>query len=75
MEIVPDDSDDIVEPTEHAHMEEPAISLHALTGIQPRSTQTMKLPVWVGSTKLIALVDSGSTHNFISDDAVDRTGM
>lgn len=67
LEVQLDDSDDLLIncPEEPA----PAISLHALSGIQPRSTHTLKLVVWVGSTQLIALLDSESTHNFISDAA------
>lgn len=48
---------------------EPEISLHALTGV--RTKDTMQLSVQVGSDKkaLLALLDSGSTHNFISEEA------
>jgi hypothetical protein len=46
LEIVPDDYDD---DYDKATAEEPAISLHALTGIQSRSAQTMQLLVQVGT--------------------------
>jgi hypothetical protein len=54
---------------------EPAISLHALTGIQPRCTRTMQLPVMVHEVKLTTLLDSGSTHNFIDTDDAARAGI
>jgi hypothetical protein len=54
---------------------EPMISLHALTGIQPRCTRTMQLPVMVHGVKLTALLDSGSTHNFVDTDAAARAGI
>ena len=45
--------------------EEPEITLHALTGwLGPR---TMRIEVGVANQKLIALIDSGSTHNFFND--------
>jgi hypothetical protein len=46
----------------------PTISLHTLTGIQPRAAHTMQLTVQVGAAALTALLDSGSTHNFIDVD-------
>lgn len=51
---------------------EPAISLHALTGV--RTKDTMQLLAQLGSNKesLLALLDSGSTHNFISEAAARR---
>jgi hypothetical protein len=39
--------------------------LHTLTGIQPRSDCTMHIYVFINGTKLRALLDSGSTHNFV----------
>jgi hypothetical protein len=53
----------------------PGISLYALTGIQPRASQTMQLQVHVGNTPLLALLDSGSTHNFITPEAAKRAGI
>jgi hypothetical protein len=49
--------------------EEPTISLHALVGIQLRASRTMALMVDVNDTRLIALLDFGSTHNFIDNAA------
>jgi hypothetical protein len=42
---------------------EPLISLHALTGFS--APQTLKLIGYIKHRKVIILVDSGSTHNFI----------
>lgn len=42
------------------------VSLHALIGI--RSANAMQILVDVAGTHLIAFVDSGSTHNFISEE-------
>jgi hypothetical protein len=49
------------------------ISLHALTGID--IADTLKLKVSINGVALIALVDSGSTHTFISDAIVPRLGL
>jgi hypothetical protein len=54
---------------------EPTISLHALTGIQPRCTRTMQLLVMLHGVKLTALLDSRSTHNFVDTDAAARAGI
>jgi hypothetical protein len=43
--------------------EKPEISLHAITG--SNHSNTMRLIGWIGSHKIIVLVDSGSTHNFL----------
>lgn len=75
MEVLPDEGAEDGAPEQFLDSAEPAISLHALSGVQSKATQTMKIPVWVGSTRLMALLDSGSTHNFIADDAVQRTGI
>lgn len=51
-----DTKEDIEEP--------PAISLHGVTG--GRAPQTMRVKVFVGRLPVTVLIDSGSTHNFIS---------
>ncbi|KAE8676919.1 hypothetical protein F3Y22_tig00111569pilonHSYRG00069 [Hibiscus syriacus] len=44
---------------------EPEITLHALTGwTVPR---TIRIKAIIGAHEVVALIDSGSTHNFISD--------
>jgi len=43
--------------------EEPLISLHALSGMS--SPQTLKIQGYIKHHKVMVLIDSGSTHNFI----------
>jgi hypothetical protein len=52
--------------------EEPTISLHALTGIQPHSRKMMQLLVTINDANLTALLDSRSTNNFIDLAAAQR---
>ncbi|MEJ2003071.1 MAG: retropepsin-like aspartic protease [Maritimibacter sp.] len=54
---------------------EPTISIHALTGIQPRHGRTMQLKVDINGVALLALLDSGSTHNFINIKTAARVGL
>lgn len=49
------------------------ISLHAIIGI--RTEDTMQLRVQIGNHEFTALLDSGSTHNFISATAAHRAGL
>jgi hypothetical protein len=51
----------------------PVFSLQALAGVA--FTNTMKLEVGLGSASLVPLLDSGSTHNFISEAAARQTGL
>jgi hypothetical protein len=44
-------------------LEEPIISLHALSGIS--SPQTLKIKGYIKHRLVVVLIDSGSTHNFI----------
>jgi hypothetical protein len=53
--------------------DEPLISLHAITGI--RTEETMQLYVSIGNEQFIALLDSGSTSNFVSLDVAHRTKL
>nr|CAB3494457.1 unnamed protein product [Digitaria exilis] len=63
----PDDTDDAL-PT-YTDPAEPLISLHALTGV--RTSETMQVQLRLGDDLiLVALLDSGSTHNFISEETV-----
>jgi len=53
--------------------EAPIFSLHAVAGVPVG--RTMQVRVMVGSTPLIALLDTGSTHNFIAETAAARSGL
>jgi hypothetical protein len=55
--------------------EAPTISLHALTRIQPCSGRTMQVMVFINGAQLSALLDSGSTHNFVDSSATMRAGL
>jgi len=48
-------------------------SLQALAGVA--FTDTMQIVVGLGAASLVALLDSGSTHNFISEAAAHRSGL
>jgi hypothetical protein len=53
--------------------DDPLISLSAITDI--RTEDTMQINVRVGGHKFTALIDSGSTHNFISGPVVRHAGL
>jgi hypothetical protein len=54
-------------------MDAPIFSLHAVAGVS--MGKTMQIRVVVGATTLIALLDTGSTHNFIAEEAARRSGL
>ncbi|XP_010260188.1 PREDICTED: uncharacterized protein K02A2.6-like [Nelumbo nucifera] len=62
--------DETEEDEEEPSPTEPEISLHAITGI--RTSQTMQLRALVTGKLVRILVDSGSTHNFISNQAAHK---
>jgi hypothetical protein len=69
-----DSAEDMADAAEHnAGAEAPCYSLHAVAGV--RLSDTLRVRVMVGSASLVALLDSGSTHNFISERAAQRTGL
>jgi hypothetical protein len=49
------------------------ISLNAIAGI--RTQDMMQVYITVGNDQFVALLDSGSTHNFIRGDAAWRVGL
>jgi hypothetical protein len=70
IEVVDEDTDD----SSHTATEL-TISIHALTGIQPHILRTMKIVIDINDARLLALVDLGSTHNFVDVEAAVRTGI
>jgi len=53
----------------------PCISLHALTGIYSPEIPTMKVWVFLGRRRLTALLDSGSSKNFINTRVAEELGI
>jgi hypothetical protein len=54
---------------------EPTISIIALTNIQPCMDRTMQVFVTTHGMVLRALLDSGSTHNFVDSEAATCVGI
>jgi hypothetical protein len=57
------------------HAPGPEISLHAITGVRARGVQTMKVYVFIGDAVAVALLDSGSCHNFLDVQMAHRAGL
>jgi hypothetical protein len=53
--------------------EAPYFSLQVVAGVPMAGT--MQIAVALGVTSLVTLLDSGSTHNFISEEAARRSGL
>jgi len=68
-----DDDDMTPQADSQPVLEEPLISLHAIAGI--RTADTMRVRVSVSNYVLTTLLDSGSTHNFISPAAASLAGL
>jgi hypothetical protein len=70
VDIIYDDSD---EEQSAGTEDAPTVSLHAIAGT--RSPDTMRVELRLGDAPLVALIDTGSTHNFVSEAAAARTGL
>ena len=69
-----DDADDESDPgKDEATSDEPQISLHAIAGVC--TSETMQVRIRIGGVSLLALLDSGSTHNFIAAEAAVRAEL
>lgn len=65
METLNDEEIVLRETETMVEVREPEITMHALIGWD--ALRTMRVKVTIGVQEIIALVDSGSTHNFIND--------
>ncbi|XP_068657870.1 uncharacterized protein [Aristolochia californica] len=71
---VEDPKEDSPPPNEETpEEEEPAISIHAMTRLH--NTNTLQVHVGIQNFRLLALVDSGSTHNFLSQTSGTHLGL
>ncbi|KAI4312382.1 hypothetical protein MLD38_037193 [Melastoma candidum] len=74
LEGMVEDEEEVPESAEEVIAEgSPHFSLHAIAGVP--FGNTMQLGIELGGASLVALLDSGSTHNFISEAAAQRTGL
>jgi hypothetical protein len=62
-----------IDPTEAA--DTPMISIHTITGIGPRAGRTMQLYAVINGARITAVLDSGSTHNFVDLETAARVGI
>ena len=70
--IVDASDDDEVARVEESD-EEASLSFHAMTGTS--APDTFRLLGWIGEHEVTVLVDTGSSHNFISPTVAARTGL
>ena len=63
MEVADHEDDDPA--TDYNIESQPQISLHAIAGVRTRDT--MQVIVQLGRVTVTVLLDSGSTHNFVSE--------
>jgi hypothetical protein len=68
-----DDDDDTVVAADAPETESPVFSLHAVMGVP--ICDTMQITVSLGTTSFVALLDSGSTHNFIGEEVARRSRL
>lgn len=68
------DDDDV---SLHALMalQTPLVSVRAYTGVRSPKYRTLKLHIHLGNLKLVALVDTGSTNNFLDERVAEHLGL
>lgn len=59
--------------TEHTHLDEIEASLNSVSGLTP--PQTMKVKGYIRGLSVLVLIESGSTHSFISKQVINKFGM
>lgn len=69
--IEPVDSSE--DETEHIEVEEAEISVHAMSGV--RGPKTMRVNSRIKNRRVIELIDSGSTHNFINSEVARKLNL
>jgi hypothetical protein len=60
-------------PWEEDDPEIPKISLHDISSVQ--NPQTMCISNTIKKTRVVILIDTGSTHNFLSTDLAEQLGL
>lgn len=71
--IEPVESSEEEDLVEYEFQETPEISVHALAGV--RGSRTMRFESWIYGRRAIVLIDSGSTHNFISQEVAKKLNL
>ncbi|KAJ4758083.1 polyprotein [Rhynchospora pubera] len=73
LDVIDDDEDNPKDISDDVFDTSPEISLHAITGIPTAST--MQLAVKIQGHHCLALIDSGSTNNFLSMAVIKGAGL
>ncbi|CAA0359373.1 unnamed protein product [Arabidopsis thaliana] len=68
-----EDPEDEEDDEEFHEAVEPEITLHALSGWD--SSKTIHVQAMINRQQLVALIDSGSTHNFINERAANKLNL